>query len=112
MRSEDEKKALNKRLENAAWGVFLVMLGVFALFPGQLDRQGGGAIVVGLILLGLNAARYYYGLKMSTGTLVLGGLALVSGLGESVGLRDLPLFELFLIGAGVVILWKAVTRRE
>ncbi len=52
-----EKTALNKRLESIGWGLFLIMLGGFALVPNQVIPKGAWSIGVGLIMLGLNAAR-------------------------------------------------------
>ena len=57
---DPEKAALNKRLETAAWGLFLIMLGGFALVPDETIPKGVWAIGVGLIMLGLNAARYFW----------------------------------------------------
>ena len=62
---DEAKVALNKRLEAIGWGLFLVMLGGFALVPGDLVNKGLWSIGVGLIMLGLNAARYFNGIKMS-----------------------------------------------
>ena len=55
-----ENVALNKRLESVAWGLFLIMLGGFALVPDETIPKGVWSIGVGLIMLGLNPARYFY----------------------------------------------------
>lgn len=49
---------LNKRLENVAWGLFLNMLGGFSLVPDEVIPKGLWSIGIGLIMLGLNLARY------------------------------------------------------
>ena len=49
-----EKAALNKRYESVAWGCFLIMLGGFALIPGETIPKGFWSIGLGLIMLGLN----------------------------------------------------------
>ena len=111
VRTEEEQKALNKRLETVGWGLFLIMVGGLALVPAQTVPKGVWSIGAGLILLGLNAARSYYGLKMSSGTIILGFLALGSGFGELLGV-DLPLLEILLIAAGINIIMKALRDRK
>ncbi len=101
---DPEKDALNKRLETIAWGLFLVMLGGFFLVPVELVSKGIWSIGVGLIMLGLNAARYFSGLRMSGFTTVLGILSLVSGFAELFGVNT---FEgallLVILGAYLIL---------
>jgi len=86
-----QKQALDKQLETIGWGLFLIMIGGIGLVP-----QGVWLIGVGLIMLGLNAARYVHGIKTSNLTIVLGILALLSGLGDLLGV-ELPVFAIVLI---------------
>lgn len=101
---EEEKRALNKRLENIGWALFLIMLGGNALVPDNIVPEGSWLIGVGIIMLGLNAARYRYGIRMSGFTLVLGTIALLSGIGDLLGI-ELPVLPilLILIGAHIII---------
>ena len=101
---EDEKQALNKRLETIGWALFLIMIGCIAFVPDEQVPEGVWSIGVGLIMLGLNAARYFNGIKMSTFTIILGSLALLTGVGDLAGLNlpDLPIL-LILIGAYLII---------
>lgn len=101
---DEEKAALNKRLETIAWGCFLVMLGGFAFIPEQIIAGGFWSIGVGVIMLGLNAARYAYGLKMSGFTTFLGVVSLISGVLEVVGLNTIggPIF-LIVLGLYLVV---------
>jgi hypothetical protein len=100
-----EKEALNKRLESIGWGLFLVMIGGIGLVPETTVPNGLWSIGVGLIMLGLNAARFYNGIRMSGFTLVLGVVALLTGIGDMAGL-DLPVFPIILILIGANILLK------
>jgi len=102
---EEEKRQLNKRLETIGWALFLIMVGGIALVPDERVPEGLWSIGVGLILLGLNAARKYYGIKMSTGTIILGFIALVTGVGDMLGV-DLPVLEILLIVVGLNMLYK------
>lgn len=101
---ETEEQVLNKRLERIGWALFLIMIAGSALVPDERIPKGTWPIGVGLIMLGLNAARYLNGIKMSGFTIVLGILALGSGLGDFLGV-DLPLFPilLILIGANIIL---------
>jgi hypothetical protein len=101
----DDKAALNKRLEGMGWGLFLIMLGGFALVPDAMVPKGLWSIGVGLIMLGLNAARYYYKIRMSGFTTFLGILALLNGILELLGMNKLE-GAIFLIILGSYLLIK------
>lgn len=77
---DPEKAALNKRLETMAWGAFLIMLGGFMFVSEEIIRGGWWSIGVGLILLGLNGARYTNGLRMSGFTTFLGVVSVFGGI--------------------------------
>jgi hypothetical protein len=101
---DEEQAKLNKRLENMAWGFFLIMLGGFALIPDETIPEGTWLIGVGLIMLGLNLARYLNQIKMSGFTTFLGILSLISGVAQLFGLHDLEgPFLLIILGAYVII---------
>ena len=99
-----EKAALNKRLETAAWGLFLVMLGGFALIPDDTIPKGAWSIGIGLIMLGLNAARYFNKIKMSGFTTFLGILSLLGGIAELLGWTSLEGGLLLIILGAYLIL--------
>jgi hypothetical protein len=86
------------------WGLFLIMIGGFALIPGDQIPRGVWSIGVGLIMLGLNAARYYYGLKLSGFTTFLGLLALLGGIAQLMGYDELEgAFLLIILGAYLLL---------
>lgn len=99
----EEKAALNKRLESMGWGLFLIMLGGFALVPHDIIARGFWSIGVGVIMLGLNLARYMNKIKMSGFTTFLGVISLLSGILQLLGWND---FEgailLIILGAYVI----------
>jgi len=99
----EEKAALNKRLESMGWGLFLIMLGGFALVPHEIIARGFWSIGVGVIMLGLNLARYMNKIKMSGFTTFLGVISLLSGILQLLGWND---FEgailLIILGAYVI----------
>ena len=98
------KTALNKRLETTFWGLFLIMLGGWALIPAETIPKGAWSIGVGLLLLGLNATRYLNGIRMSGFTTFLGVLSLVGGIGDMLGWADLNgAFILIILGAYLIL---------
>lgn len=101
---DPEKAALNKRLETAFWGLFLIMLGgQWLLHDANLPR-GTWDVGVGVILIGLNVARYFNGLRMSGFTTFLGILALVGGLGQMIFKFDLGGALLLIVLGGYLII--------
>lgn len=101
---DPEKAALNKRLETAFWGLFLIILGGWALVPGETIPKGAWSIGVGLLMLGLNLTRYLNGIRMSGFTTVLGILALVGGIAEFLGWKSLDgAFILIILGAYLIL---------
>jgi hypothetical protein len=101
---DEEAAARNKQLEAAAWGLFLIMLGGFALIPDAYIPKGAWSIGVGLIMLGLNAARYFSGIRMSGFTTVLGILAVGGGIAELLGFTSLEGGMLLIILGAYLIL--------
>jgi hypothetical protein len=101
---DPDKVTLNKRLETAFWGLFLIMLGCQWLFPKDTLPNGLSSIGIGLILLGLNAVRYFSKIKMSGFTTVLGILALLGGIGEMIFKVDLDgALLLIILGAYLIL---------
>ena len=102
---DPEKAALNKRLETAFWGLFLISLGGQFLLEDVNLPKGIWDVAMGLIFLGLNAARYFNGLKMSGFTTFLGILALTGGLAQMIFRFDLG-GALLLIVLGAYLMLK------
>ncbi len=101
------KRDLNRRLETTSWGLFLIMLGGFALLASV--PQGTWLLGAGFIMLGLNAARLVAGIRVSLFTVVLGTVALLSGLGSVYGV-SLPVGPLLIILIGLAIIVRALDR--
>jgi len=101
---DEEKAALNKRLEMIGWGFFLIMLGGFAFVPHTVVAKGFWSIGVGVIMLGLNAARYFLKIKMSSFTTFLGAISLFSGVMQLLGMHTLEgAILLIILGAYLLI---------
>lgn len=106
-----DKSSLNRRLEEAAWALLLIMTGVIWLLPHEQIPRGTWLIAAGVILLGVNAARAMNQIRISVFTSVLGAVALVGGVAELSGV-DLPLFAIFLVLLGASILVRALMVRD
>lgn len=94
-------------LWTVAWGAFFIWWGILELFPSLPD--GTGALGIGLILLGLNAARYYSGIPTSRFSTTVGILAVVWGGLELAGVFlnlpfEIPVFAILLVVLGVMVL--------
>lgn len=102
---DPEKAALNKRLEGVAWGAFLVMFGGYMLVPHTIIARGVWSIGVGAIMLGLNAARYYYHIRMSGFTTFLGVVSVIGGVLQLAGLHAIEGAFFFII-LGIFVIAK------
>lgn len=106
-----QKQHLNKQLEAIAWGLFLVMLGCLWLIPSEQVPEGAWLIGVGIIMLGLNLARYLYGIKLSGFTVILGIIALTLGIGSVFGV-DLPIFPILIIIWGLSVVLEPFLKKK
>jgi uncharacterized integral membrane protein len=109
---DEAKIALNKRLEAIGWGCFLIMLGGFSFVPARIVPKGLWSIGIGLIMLGLNGARYAYGIRMSGFTTVLGILSLVSGATQLMGLNSIEGPVLLIILGAYLIVKPWIEKRQ
>ncbi len=111
----ENSRILNRSYETLAWGAFFIWWGITELFPSL--PHGLGAVGIGLILLGLNAARSRNGIPTSGFTTTLGILALVLGGLELAGpaLRlpfELPIFAILLIVLGLTVLGRSLIQNK
>lgn len=105
------KAALNKRLEGIAWGAFLIMLGGFMFVKEEIIKGGWWSIGVGLIFLGLNATRYFNGLRMSGFTTFLGIISVIGGVLGLIGM-DVNGAVLLIVLGGYLILKPYFDKRQ
>lgn len=102
--SVPEKIAMNKRFESVGWGLFLIMLGGFMFIPDTTVSKGLWSIGIGVIFLGLNAARYMNGIRMSGFTTFLGILAVIGGIVQLLGWKSMDgAFFLIILGAYLIL---------
>ncbi len=107
-------KRLQKRDFGAiAWGAFFIWWGITELFPSL--PAGSGPLGIGLILLGLNAARHYSGEPTNHFSISVGILAVIWGGLELAGVVlnlpfEIPVFAILLIVLGVMIVAPELSR--
>jgi hypothetical protein len=105
--TESSERTSARRFEEFAWAAFLIMTGALWLMPVDRVPEGTWLIGTGVVLLGLNGARYFAGAAVNGFTLLLGALALAGGVAELLGV-ELPLIAVALIVFGASILLKPV----
>jgi cytosine/uracil/thiamine/allantoin permease len=101
------KHELNRRLESISWGLFLIMLGGFALLKSV--PEGTWLVGAGVIMLGLNGLRLLFGIRIGWTTVILGTVALLSGLGSVYGV-GIPVGPMLVILIGLAIILRALDR--
>ena len=109
---DPDKAAMNKNFERIAWGAFLIMLGGFMFVPEEIVKGGWWSIGVGLIFLGLNAARYFNGLRMSGFTTFLGIISIIGGVLDLVGMEGVNGAVLLIVLGGYIILKPYFEKRQ
>ncbi len=102
---------MNESLEDFGWGVLLITIGTIWLLPEKQLPPGSWLIAAGLIMLGINAIRYFNGITMSGFSLVVGFLALFAGMGAFFSL-ELPLLAIALILMGACMLLKPLVEKK
>jgi hypothetical protein len=113
----DNARTLNRNLETMAWAALFIWWGVVDKDIGLFRSLPSGteALGLGLILLGLNAARALNGIPTSGFTITLGTLALVLGAlllaGSLLSLPfQLPVLAIMMIALGVILLARMTVR--
>ncbi len=106
-----KRVALERCFEDVGWGVLLIAVGIIWLLPEKHVPHGSWLIAAGLIMLGLNTARFFSGIRLSGFSLVVGTLALIAGLGEFFGV-GVPLLPIALIVIGACSLLKPLLEKD
>lgn len=107
----EQKASLDKRLSGLFWAFLFILTGTIWLFPEDRVPNGTWLSALGLILLGLNAVRYFNGIPVRVLPTILGALAMVIGLAEFAGM-NLPVISLTFIAIGVSIVFDLLSPRR
>lgn len=98
-----EKQLVSRQIREVGWGLLLVITGGVLLLPDKHLAEVAWLMGVGLVLLGANALRYFNGMRMETGSLILGAVALAGGVAAVFGV-SLPLLPILMILLGASLL--------
>ncbi len=101
-------RALARRLDAVGWGIFFIWIGTASLAN---VGWGAGLLGVGVITLGTQAARKYYGLPVERFWLVIGVVFAVWGIWELLNIRLGGVLPILFILVGIVLVSSAWTRR-
>lgn len=102
-RERTNANAFEQNLGTFGWAAILIVTGAIWLMPKDMLPDGIWLTSMGLILLGLNAARYSVRKQWDSCSLVLGILALGAGVGAILRV-NLPLLAITLIVFGLLVL--------
>ena len=97
-------------LTSLAWGVFFVWIGLSWIASEYygVSMEAYVALGVGLILIGLNVARTWFGMRLSKFSLFIGIIALIFG-GTALMGYALPLWQTILVLIGLFIIAEALS---
>jgi hypothetical protein len=111
MSMTEDQKSLNKQLETVSWGLFFVGLGLIWAIQSiyQTDIKGGGFILIGALLIGLNIIRIIKKIPISKFTTFIGIIVFLIGISDFAGFK-LPLFETIIILIGLFIVLGALSK--
>ena len=105
---DGEQHSLAHRLDSVGWALFLIMVGCLWLVPKTKVPEGTWLIGTGIIMIGVNLAKYLNSIKMNGFTLAVGVIAIGLGLAGVFGI-ELPFFAILVIIIGVNIILKLAT---
>lgn len=103
------RSALSDRVDTIGWGVLFVSIGAVSLLPATPD--GGWLVAAGLVLLGSSVVRARLGLAGRNATVVIGIVALATGVFTVAGLTT-EVIPLVLIVLGLTLMVGALYRRQ
>jgi hypothetical protein len=111
----DNTQTLKRNFEAIAWGALFIWWGITELFHSL--PEGIGVIGIGVILIGMNAARSMNGVPSNRFSTTLGILALVWGGLELAGVLlnlpfEIPVFAILLIVLGGILIAPELTGKS
>ncbi len=107
--TSSDSGSLESRVDAFGWGIFFVMSGAMLLVPGLPD--GSWLAGVGVLFLGLSAARAMLGLQVSGFGLAVGAILLIWGAGAMADVA-VPWFSVLLVVCGLALVMGQLFRRQ
>ncbi len=103
------RPGLSDRVDTIGWGVLFLAIGAVSLLPATPD--GAWLVAAGLVMLGSSVARAWLRLPVWTTTVVVGIVALTTGVLTVAGLAT-EVIPIVLIVLGVTLVVGALYRRQ
>jgi hypothetical protein len=100
-------RTLDDRFQAAGEGLLFLLIAAVALPSGT--SAYAAVVIVGALLLGLNAARMAAGIRVRWFSITVGAWAVIGGVGAMAGLK-IDAFALFFLLLGLVSLGSAAFR--
>lgn len=99
-----EKHGLEKKIDSISWALFFIMIGCLWLMPEGSVPEGTWLVGTAIIIFGSSLIHYYNGLKVSGFWIVMGLIALGTGLSDILGV-NIPVFPILIviIGASIIV---------
>jgi hypothetical protein len=105
-----ERRQLAEKLGTAGWALFLIWVGIAFLADVGV---GVGLLGVGLVALGVQAARSRYELGVEGFWVFIGLMFAAGGVWELLGIEpEFPLVPIFFVVGGLALLWSVVRGRH
>ena len=106
-----QKRAMSEKIDAIGWAIFFIMIGALLLLPDSKIPDTAWLLGVGVIILGGNAARKLFSIKIEASGVILGLIALAIGIGGFIGL-EVPVFPILIIIVGMHILFGVLHKKK
>lgn len=106
-----KNKVWRKKIDAIGWALFLIMIGCLWLMPKGSVPEGTWLVGTALIIFGSSIIRHYNGLKVSGFWIVMGLIALGTGLSDILGV-NIPVFPILIIIIGATIIIKPLLDKK
>jgi hypothetical protein len=103
------RAAVSDRVDTIGWGLLFVAIGAVSLLPAMPD--GAWLVAAGIVMLGASAVRAWMGLGAYGTTIVVGVVALSTGIFTAAGLTT-EVGPLVLIVLGLALVVGALYRAQ
>jgi hypothetical protein len=107
---DKNNESTEKRIDAIGWSLFFILIGGLLLMPENYIYEGIGLIILGLIIFGVQLAKYIKKIKTSLIMIVLGLLSITFGIIAMFSI-DLPVFSIALIVIGIGIFINTILNK-
>ena len=106
-----DKQSLAKKIDAISWALFFIMIGCLGLLPEGTIPGGTWLLGTAIIIFGSTIIHHYNGLKISGFWIIMGIIALGTGLSDILGV-NIPVFPILIIIIGASIIVKPLLDKK